>query len=191
MKEHNGAAYFNSEQPSVVTIGTFDGVHIGHRAILKRVVDTANSNGLESVLLTFHPHPRRVLQKDSDIKLLTTLAEKKKRLADIGLNHLVIHPFTREFSRITAVEYVRDILVGQLNAKKVIIGYDHRFGRNRTADINDLREYGNVYNFEIEEISAQELDEIAVSSTKIRKALASGDITTANMYLGYPYSITG
>ena len=191
MKEHNGASHFKSDRQSVVTIGTFDGVHIGHKAILQRLVDTAAKEDLDSVLLTFHPHPRRVLQKDIDIKLLTTLSEKKKHLANIGLDHLVIHPFTQEFSRLTAVEYVRDILVGQLNAKKIIIGYDHRFGRNRTANITDLKEFGRLYNFEIEEIGVQELNEVAVSSTKIRKAIETGNMTTANTYLGYPYSISG
>lgn len=191
MKEHNGASQFKSDRQSVVTIGTFDGVHVGHRAILQRLIDTAAKEELDSVLLTFHPHPRRVLQKDIDIKLLTTLSEKKEHLSNIGLDHLVIHPFTQEFSRLSAVEYVRDILVGQLNAKKIIIGYDHRFGRNRTANINDLKEFGRLYNFDIEEIGVQELNEVAVSSTKIRKALETGNITTANTYLGYPYSISG
>lgn len=191
MKEHKGASQFKSNRNSVVTIGTFDGVHVGHAAILQRVVAAGEKDGLDSVLLTFHPHPRRVIQKESNIQLLTTLSEKKERLAKTGLDHLVIHPFTHEFSRLTAVEYVRDILVGQLKAKKVIIGYDHRFGRNRTANITDLKEFGKIYNFEIEEISAQELDEVAVSSTKIRKALAAGNITTANSFLGYPYSISG
>ena len=132
-----------------------------------------------------------VLQKDSNIQLLTTLTEKKALLKATGLDHLVVHPFTHEFSRMTAVEYVRDLLVNKLNAKKIIIGYDHRFGRNRTATITDLKEMGATYNFEVEEISVQELDDVAISSTKIRIALQEGDVATANNYLGYHYMITG
>jgi len=191
LKEHSSAAAYKSDKGSVVTIGTFDGVHLGHKAILKRLVASAQKEGLESVLLTFFPHPRRVLQKDLNIKLLNTLPEKKALIEAIGVDHLVIHPFTKEFSRLTAVEYVRDILVNQLKAKKVIIGYDHRFGRNRTATIEDLREYGNTYHFSVEEISAQELDEATISSTKIRRALEIGDIETANAFLGYQYTLHG
>lgn len=191
MKEHSPSSAFKNEKGTVVTIGTFDGVHIGHQAIIKRVVEAARKNDLESVLLTFFPHPRMVLQKEIDIKLLNTLSEKKEHLAQLGLDHLAIHPFTQEFSRLTAVEYVRDILVNQLKVKKVIIGYDHRFGRNRTATIEDLREFGKTYSFAVEEISAQELDEVAISSTKIRKALEMGDIETANSFLGYRYTLKG
>ncbi len=191
MKEHYDTSEFHCDKGTVVTIGTFDGVHLGHRAILKRVVEAAHNNDLDSVLLTFFPHPRMILQKDDSLKLLNTLDEKKKLLEDIGIDHLVIHPFTKEFSRLTAVEYVRDILVHQLHAKKIVIGYDHRFGRNRTADIHDLREYGSTYHFEVEEISAKELDDVTISSTKIRNALWDGDIETANNYLGYHYMING
>ena len=182
---------FNSNTQSVITIGTFDGVHVGHRAIMQRLVGSAKELGLVSVVLTFFPHPRMVLQKNSDIKLINTLAEKKQLLEDNGLDYFVVEPFTYEFSRLTALQYVRDILVGQLKAKKIIIGYDHRFGRNRNADIQDLKKYGVEFGFEVEEISAQQLDEVSVSSTKIRKALAKGDIYTANTYLGYPFTITG
>lgn len=191
MKEYRDISEFKSTNGTVVTIGTFDGVHIGHKAILTRMVEAAHNNNLEAVLLTFFPHPRMVLQNDDSLKLLNTLDEKKKLLSTIGIDHLVIHPFTKEFSRLTAVEYVRDILVNQLHAKKIIIGYDHRFGRNRTADISDLREYGDTYHFDVEEISAKELNDVTISSTKIRNALLEGDIETANNYLGYPYLING
>lgn len=175
----------------MVTIGTFDGVHLGHRAILNRLVECARKEDLESVLLTFFPHPRMVLQKEMDLKLLTTMAEKKEQIASLGIDHFIIHPFTLGFSRLTAVSYVRDILINQLHIKKIIIGYDHRFGRNRTANIDDLKEFGATYGFEVEEITAKELNDVAVSSTKIRNALQEGDIATANSFLGYAYTLHG
>ena len=191
MEQLTTTAEFKSNTQSVITIGTFDGVHVGHRAIMQRLVAAAKEQGLVSAVLTFFPHPRMVLQKNSDIKLINTLSEKKQLLEDIGLDYFVVEPFTYEFSRLSALEYVRDILVTQLKAKKIIIGYDHRFGRNRNADIQDLKKYGEQFGFEVEEISAQQLDEVSVSSTKIRKALAKGDIHTANTYLGYAFTIEG
>lgn len=179
------------KKPSVVTIGTFDGVHIGHKAILKRLIASAKKENLESVLLTFYPHPRNIVQSAGNLKLINTIEEKQKLLQKAGLDSLVIHPFTKEFSRLSAEEYVEKILVNQLNAKKIIIGYDHRFGKNRTADIEDLKAFGKEMGFEVEEISAQEQNEVAVSSTKIRQALEEGNIKTANTYLGYPYFMTG
>lgn len=182
---------YDKSRAAVVTIGTFDGVHIGHRKILDRVIRSADKSGLCSTVLTFFPHPRMVLQQDSGLKLLNTLDEKITILEETGLNCLVIHPFTKEFSRLTADEFVVDNLVNELNAKKVIIGYDHRFGRNRNADIEDLRVFGAELGFEVEEIPAQEINAVSVSSTKIRRALEEGDIPTANRYLGYPYMLTG
>jgi len=184
-------ANYDKSRAAVVTIGTFDGVHIGHRKILDRLIRQAEKKGLYSTVLTFFPHPRMVLQQDSGLKLLNTLEEKIAILEETGLDCLVIHPFTKEFSRLTAEEFVVDNLFHELNARKVIIGYDHRFGRNRTADIGDLREYGNELGFEVEEIPAQEINEVSVSSTKIRRALEEGDIPTANRYLGYPYMLSG
>lgn len=175
----------------MVTIGTFDGVHLGHKAILKRLVETAKKENLDSVVLTFFPHPRMVLQQNAAIKLINTIDERTELLEKTGLDNLVIHPFTHAFSRLTALQYVRDILVNRLKAKKIIIGYDHRFGRNRNANIDDLKEFGKTYDFEVIEISAKELDDVAISSTKIRKALDAGDIETANNYLGYNFMISG
>ncbi|WP_430428054.1 bifunctional riboflavin kinase/FAD synthetase [Maribacter litoralis] len=182
---------YKEEHPTVMTIGTFDGVHIGHLKILNKIINHAKSTELKSSVLTFFPHPRMVLQKDANIKLLNTIEEKINILERLGLDVLTIHPFTKEFSRLTATEFVRDILVNTLNTKKVIIGYDHRFGRNRTANINDLVTFGNTYDFSVDEIPAQEIDDVSVSSTKIRKALEDGDIETANNYLGYDYMLTG
>lgn len=174
-----------------MTIGTFDGVHLGHRKIIDRLLASAQSNDLESVVLTFFPHPRMVLQKDTGIKLINSIDERIALLEACGLDHLIIHPFTQEFSRLTAEEFVKDILVDQLKARKVIIGYDHRFGRNRNANIDDLKAFGEHYDFEVEEISKQDVDDVAVSSTKVRKALDEGNITLANEYLGYPFMLNG
>ena len=191
MKEYQGINSYTNDRSSVVTIGTFDGVHLGHTAILNHLVTTAKNNNLDSVILTFFPHPRMVLQKEFQLKLINSINERKELLKKRGLDHLVIHPFTKEFSRLNASDYVRDFLVNRLHVKKVIIGYDHRFGRNRNATIEDLREYGKTYGFDVIEISAQQLDEVSVSSTKIRNALNQGDIDMANAYLGYPFMLTG
>ena len=182
---------YDKAHPTAITIGTFDGVHIGHRKILERLINNAKVLELKSTVLTFFPHPRMVLQKDVSIKLLNTIDEKIKILEQIGIDYLIVHPFTKEFSRLSATQFVRDILVNDLKTKKIIIGYDHRFGRNRNANINDLMAFGNALDFEVEEISAQEVDDVSVSSTKIRKALDEGDMKTANLYLGYKYMLTG
>jgi len=190
LKVHNSISSF-PDKPSVVTIGTFDGVHIGHQKIIKRLITVSKEKQLDSVLLTFFPHPRMVLQKQLDIKLINTLEERKIILSNMGLNHLVVKEFTQEFSRLSAYDYVKNILVDELKAKYIIIGYDHRFGKNRSANIETLKEYGKEFDFEVEEISVQDIENVAVSSTKIRKALASGDIKTANRYLGYNFCLSG
>ena len=179
------------KQKSVITIGTFDGVHIGHRKILEKITHSAKDLNCESIVLTFFPHPRMVLQENSSIKLLNTMEEKGKLLQKIGVDNLIIHPFDKEFSQLSAEEFVKKVLVEQLQIQKIIIGYDHRFGRNRTADINDLIVFGEKYDFEVEQISAQEIDDIAISSTKIRTALSEGTISLANEYLGYNYFFSG
>jgi len=182
---------YKPTEAAVVTIGTFDGVHIGHKKIINRLVNTGKQAHLKSVILTFFPHPRMVLQKDSNIKLINTIDERRVILDALGLDYLLIKKFTHDFSRLSAEDFVKQILVEKLNAKKVIIGYDHRFGRNRNADINNLKTYGETFGFEVEEISAQDIDEVAVSSTKIRKALDEGDIEKANAFLGYHFMLTG
>jgi riboflavin kinase / FMN adenylyltransferase len=176
---------------TILTLGTFDGVHFGHKKILEKITQNTENGKYESLVLTFFPHPRIVLQEDSDIKMLNTIDEKIALLDQIGIQNLVIHPFDERFSRLTADEFVKNILVDQFHIHKIIIGHDHRFGRNRTANIDDLKAFGEEYNFEVEEISAQEIKEVSVSSTKIRNALNEGNVGLANEYLGYDYPLTG
>jgi riboflavin kinase/FMN adenylyltransferase len=191
LKTYNSINSFKSAKKTITTIGTFDGVHIGHRKILEKIIHSAKDLDCESLVLTFFPHPRMVLQENSEVKLLNTLKEKSDLLEEIGIDNLIVHPFDKEFSRLTAEEFVKTILVDQLNIQKIIIGYDHRFGRNRTADINDLITFGKEYGFDVEQISAQEINENAVSSTKIRNAILDGNIQLANDYLGYNYCFSG
>lgn len=182
---------FSSPKKTILTLGTFDGVHIGHKKILEKITQNTENEKYESLVLTFFPHPRMILQEESAIKLLNTITEKIDLLEKTGIENLVIHPFDESFSRLTAEEFVREILVEQFHIQKIIIGHDHRFGRNRTANIDDLIDFGKKYGFEVEQISAQEINEISVSSTKIRNALEEGDIVLANKYLGYEYFLTG
>ncbi|TDE31363.1 bifunctional riboflavin kinase/FAD synthetase [Flavobacterium ranwuense] len=182
---------FSSTKKTILTLGTFDGVHIGHKKILKKITQNTENEKYESLVLTFFPHPRMVLQEHSDIKLLNTIDEKIDLLEKIGIENLVIHPFDEAFSRLTAEEFVSTILVDRFHIQKIIIGHDHRFGRNRTANIDDLIAYGKEYGFEVEQISVQEINDISVSSTKIRNALLEGDMALANGYLGYDYFLTG
>ena len=191
MREITDITTFTTQQPTVLTIGTFDGVHLGHQKIVERVVTTARQEGLLATVFTFFPHPRMVVQHDKGLKLIHTLEEKKQLLQQLGVDLLVVQPFNEAFAQLSAEEFVSTILVEHLNVKKVIIGYDHRFGRNRTANIDDMRLFGKKYGFAVEEISVQEVDEVSVSSTKIREALNKGDVTTAEHYLGTPYSLTG
>jgi riboflavin kinase/FMN adenylyltransferase len=182
---------YNSTKPSVITIGTFDGVHIGHKKIINQLTSISSKNNLISILLSFFPHPKMVLQNDKELKLINTIQEKEGLLNSLNLDYLIIKDFTKEFSRLSALEFVRDILVNKLNAKHIIIGYDHHFGRNRTANIEQLKEFGELYDFKVTEILAQDIDDIAISSTKIRKALINGEITLANKFLGYNFFFSG
>ena len=185
------AADYDQIKDSVVTIGTFDGVHLGHQKIIKRLVAIAHAEQLQALVLTFFPHPRMVVQKDTSIKLINTIDEKADLIQDLGVDHLVIKAFTKDFSRLNSLEYVRDVLVNKLHVKHIIVGYDHHFGRNRTANIKDLKEFGAFYGFKVTEITAQEVGDVAVSSTKIRSALAEGSIKVANQFLGYNFMLNG
>lgn len=191
MRIYRGLSEFRKIERAVTTTGTFDGVHIGHQIILKRLKEVARKIKGESVLLTFFPHPRMVLQSDSDLKLITILDEKIELLEKAGVDHLIIHPFSREFSRTTSLEFVRDILVNQIGTKKLVIGYDHHFGRNREGSFEHLKEFGPLYGFEVEEISAQDIDQVNVSSTKIRSALLEGKVDVASTYLGHAFRLSG
>jgi riboflavin kinase/FMN adenylyltransferase len=176
----------------VLTIGTFDGVHLGHEQIIKRLNEEAERIGGESVLFTFYPHPRMVLYPESHgLKLIQTQAEKIEKLERMGLQNVIVHPFTLEFSRHTATEFVRDFLVNQLKVKVLVIGYDHQFGKNREGSIDFLRDVCDIYGFEVIEIPAREIDEVNISSTKVRNAIQSGDIDQANAFLGEPFELNG
>lgn len=192
MKVHQSISKFKQKKnSSIVTIGTFDGVHIGHQKIIERLNQNKINKNDTSVIVTFFPHPRMVLNADNDMKMLNTIEEKAQLLEKFGLDHLVIQPFTEDFSQLTALEFVRDILVNQLQLKKLVIGYDHHFGKNREGNFKQLQEYKNTYDFQLEKITAQEIENVSVSSTKIRKALEIGNIEKANAYLGYAYMLTG
>ncbi|WP_439131383.1 bifunctional riboflavin kinase/FAD synthetase [Polaribacter sp.] len=191
MKIVHNISEFSSNNQTFVTIGTFDGVHYGHQKIIEKLVKEAKKANKKSVLLTFFPHPRMVLQKDASIELINTINERAFLLEKTGLDYLIIHPFSRKFSRTTALEFVRDILVNQFNISKLIIGYDHHFGKNREGNITQLTEYSHLYGFTVEEIPAQDIDDVSVSSTKIRRALHAGNLKTANNYLGYYYMLNG
>tara|TARA_B100000809_G_scaffold252838_2_gene288048 strand:+ start:37489 stop:38424 length:936 start_codon:yes stop_codon:yes gene_type:complete len=182
---------FSTSKKTIVTIGTFDGVHVGHQKIIEQLVATAKKNNCNSVLLTFFPHPRMVLQKDHSIKLINTIAERVAILENTGLDYLIIHPFDKEFSRLSALDFVRNVLVNQLNVSQLVIGYDHRFGKNREGNFEQLEEYGHMYDFLVQEIPAQDINAISVSSTKIRKALQEGEIKKVTKYLGHRFSVSG
>jgi len=192
VKVYSSIEEFSRIPFAVVTIGTFDGVHAGHQKIISRLIELAKENEGETVLLTFFPHPRMVLQPDdNNLKLITTMDEKIDLLQNAGIDHLVIQSFSKEFSRTSATEFVRDILVNRIGTRILVIGYDHHFGRNREGNYKSLEEMAPVYDFRLVEIPEQDINEVAVSSTKIRNALLGGDIQTANTLLGYDFSLNG
>ena len=191
MKIYHSLEEFGKVKNAVVTTGTFDGVHVGHIKILERLKEIADSVDGETVLLTFFPHPRMVLFSDNDLKLITSQHEKIDLLRKAGVDHLIIHPFSKVFSRLSSVEFVRDVLVNKIGTSRLVIGYNHHFGRNREGSFEHLKEYGPVYGFQVEEICAQDVDAVSVSSTKIRKALESGDLKTAKVYLGHQFQLSG
>lgn len=189
IRELGPAITFN--QP-IVTLGTFDGVHLGHQEIIRAMVKEGKEKGQETVLLTFHPHPRMVLYPDShSVRLIDTVEEKLEKLENLGLDTVILYPFTFKFSRLTAMEFVRDILVGQIGVKRMLVGHDHHFGKNREGSFHHLVELGALYDFEVSEIGAITSGDIAISSTKARKALVEGDVETAESYLGRPYQMSG
>jgi riboflavin kinase/FMN adenylyltransferase len=191
LKTYSNITDFPQTKGTVLTLGTFDGVHLGHTKILNKIKEAAKTMVLESVVLTFHPHPRSVLQTNTPMRLLSCIDEKSNLIQHAGIDHLVIHPFDKAFSQLTAEEFVTDILVKKFNLKKIVIGYDHRFGKNRTANIDDLTRFGLEFGFEVVQITAEEVNAITISSTKIRKALENGDCSTAQNYLGHPYTLSG
>ena len=192
MRIYNQLSEFKKLDNAVVTIGTFDGVHFGHQKIIKRLCEMAKSSGGESVLLTFFPHPRMIIDPENqELKMINTIDEKAQILAGLGIDHLIITPFTRDFSNLSANDYIKNILVDAIGTKKIIIGYDHRFGKDRLGNINTLMENASTYDYQVEEIPEQDINDVAVSSTKIRKALLDGDVALANKYLGYAFSIYG
>ncbi|MGI4022196.1 MAG: bifunctional riboflavin kinase/FAD synthetase [Janthinobacterium lividum] len=192
MKIYHDIQEFKPLQNAVVTIGTFDGVHLGHRKIISRLQEVARQTGGETVILTFFPHPRMILHpEDQNLKLITTIAEKADLLEKLGIDHLIITPFSRDFSNLSAEEYIREMLVNRIGTKKIVIGYDHRFGKDRSGGLVELQKFAPVYGFEVEEIPEQDVNEIAVSSSRIRKAVLSGETSLANLFLGYAFFITG
>ena len=191
MKIFNNIQSYSSEKESILTIGTFDGVHIGHNKILTKLVEESKKNNLSSLIMTFFPHPRMVLQKSQEIKMIDTIDEKIHLFEKTGVDNLIIQPFDENFSKIRAKEFVEEILVKKLKIKHIIIGYNHRFGKDREASVDDLKKFGLNYMFTVEEIAAQEIHSIAISSTKIRNAILKGEIKKCNEYLGRNFMLTG
>lgn len=192
MKVYLNINEFKTSRKTAVTTGTFDGVHNGHKIVINQLINAAKKIDGESVLLTFFPHPRMVLYPDDhELRLLNTIEERISLLEKSGIDHLIVHPFSKEFSRLSSTEYIRDVLVNQLNVSTLVIGYDHQFGRNREGTFKHLQELAPLYDFNVEEIAAQEIHQINISSTKIRNSLLIGEINAANQFLGYPYFIKG
>ncbi len=183
---------FERLENAVVTIGTFDGVHLGHQKIISKLIEKAKEINGESVILTFFPHPRMILNPGNhQLKMINTMAEKALLLEQLGVNHLIITPFTRDFSNQSPQQYIKEILIDQIGMKEIVIGYDHRFGKDRTGSLKELQQYSTVYNYQIEEIAEQDIADIAISSTRIRTALSGGDVDTANDLMNHPFTLSG
>lgn len=192
MKIYNHFSEFKRLNNAVATIGTFDGVHYGHQKIIKRLCELARSTGGESVILTFFPHPRLIIDPENqDLKMINTIDEKAKILAGLGVDHLIITPFTRDFSNLSPTEYIQHILVNTIGIKHLIVGYDHRFGKDRAGGMPELEIAGKSFDYKIEVIPEQDINDVAVSSTKIRNALLNGKVALAANYLGYNFSLHG
>ena len=192
MKIYHNLSDFKKLDNAIVTIGTFDGVHFGHQKIIKQLVEKAKSDKGESVILTFFPHPRMIIDPENqDLKMINTINEKAEILKGLGVDHLIITPFTRDFSNQLPEDYIKNTLVNNIGTRHIIIGYDHRFGKDRSGNLTDLKAAGLHYGFTVEEIMEQDIHDVAVSSTKIRQALLVGDVSLANDYLGYSFSIFG
>jgi len=192
LKIYHNLSEFSKLDNAIVTIGTFDGVHFGHQKIINQLVQKAKADQGESVILTFFPHPRMIIDPENqDLKMINTINEKADILKNLGVDHLIITPFTRDFSNQLPEDYIKNTLVDNIGTKHIIIGYDHRFGKDRQGNLNDLKAAGLHYGFTVEEIMEQDIHDVAVSSTKIRQALLAGDVSLASDYLGYPFSIFG
>lgn len=191
MKIYTNLSNYISENRTFVTIGTFDGVHIGHKKVIKKLIKSAKKHHATSVLLTFFPHPRTILQKNVDIKLINTIDERIQLLEKLGLDILIIQEFNEKFAQQSALDFVKNILVNNLNIAKLVIGYDHQFGKNREGNFEQLVSYGKTYNFKVKETPREDINNIAVSSTKTRNAIKNGEISKANKYLGYYFMISG
>lgn len=192
MKIYRNLDEFKALDYAIVTIGTFDGVHVGHQKILNKLTELAKDNTGETVLLTFFPHPRLIINPDDDsLRLINDIEEKVERLALAGIDHLIITPFTRDFSNQNPEEYISDVLVNKIGCKKIVIGYDHHFGKDRKGTIKDLIHFSEIFDYTVDQIAEQDIEDVAVSSTRVRESLIKGDIITANKYLGYPFELTG
>jgi riboflavin kinase / FMN adenylyltransferase len=190
LKIHYDYTGYNA-QKAVITIGVFDGVHKGHVEILNRILEMARKINGESVVVTFWPHPRLILKQDQRIKLINTLEEKQSLLAKLGIDHLILIPFTEQFAQQTSEEFIKNILIDKLHVKHLVVGFNHHFGKDREGNFDQIQKFAHIYNFDVERLDAKLVENEHVSSTKIRNALGVGDIQIANSFLGYNYSITG
>jgi riboflavin kinase/FMN adenylyltransferase len=183
---------FKRLKNAVVTIGTFDGVHLGHQQIIKELVEKSKKNGGESVILTFFPHPRMILNPENhELKMINTMAEKANIMHHLGVDHLIITPFTRDFSNLSPEAYIKEVLIEQIGMKQMVIGYDHRFGKDRSGGLAQLKQFSELYEYNVTEIPEEDVRDLAVSSTRIRNALNIGDVDVANDLMGHPFTLSG